>query len=181
MSEVIENSKTYGSSGNVPRDEVEKAILAYYKDMYRLAYSYVRNIEEAEDIVQESVYSAMKHTDSVKDIGKIKSFLLSVVVHKALDVLRKNVKVDSLDDNPEAENIGISDVYEDIDLKNALDVLSPTEKSVIMLRFFEDQPLKDIAATLNKNENTIKSILYRSLTKLKKVLENNEKEGRKNG
>jgi len=151
MSEVIENSKTYGSSGNVPRDEVEKAILAYYKDMYRLAYSYVRNIEEAEDIVQESVYSAMKHADSVKDIGKIKSFLLSVVVHKALDVLRKNVKVDSLDDNPEAENIGISDVYE------------------------------DIAATLNKNENTIKSILYRSLTKLKKVLENNEKEGRKNG
>lgn len=42
MSEVIENSKTYGSSGNVPRDEVEKAILAYYKDMYRLAYSYVK-------------------------------------------------------------------------------------------------------------------------------------------
>ena len=154
-------------------DDVEKAILTYYKDMYRIAYSYVRNVEEAEDIVQESVYSAIKNADSIKDFEKIKSFLMSIVVHKSLDILRKNRKVESLDDSVEAQNIGTFDIYEDIDLKNALDVLNPTEKSVVMLRYFEDEPLKDIAIALGKNENTIKSILYRSLEKLKKVLEKN--------
>lgn len=166
MSEVIEKPKA-------STDAVEKAILTYYKDMYRLAYSYVRNIEEAEDIVQESVYSAIRNVDSIQNFEKIKSFLLSIVVHKSLDLLRKNKKVESLDESIEAQNIGISDTYEDIDLKNALEVLNPTEKAVVMLRFFEDESLKDISAALGKNENTVKSILYRSLEKLKKVLEKN--------
>lgn len=152
------------------REEVEKAILTYYKDMYRLAFSYVRNEEEAEDIVQESVYSAMKHADSVRDIKKIKSFLLSIVVHKALDILKKNKKVISIEDNPEAENIGRNDKYEDVDLKNAIEILSPVEQTVIELRYFEDLQLNEIATALGKNENTVKTILYRSLSKLKKLL-----------
>lgn len=156
------------------REEVEKAILTYYKDMYRLAYSYVRNSEEAEDIVQDSVYAAMKHADSIKNIEKIKSFLLSIVVHRALDHLRKFQKIESIEDNPEAEAIGTLDRYENIDLKNALEILKPNEKTVIVLRYFEDLPLKDIAETMGKNENTVKTILYRSLTKLRTLLKETE-------
>ena len=44
---------------------------------------------------------------------------------------------------------------------------SEKEKAVVILRFFEDQKLSEIAKVLNENTNTVKTILYRSLKKLK--------------
>lgn len=46
-------------------------------------------------------------------------------------------------------------------------MLDEKERAVIVLRFFEDQKLKDIAGILNENTNTVKTILYRGLKKLK--------------
>ena len=46
--------------------KVEEMVLDSYEAMYRLAYTYVRNEEDALDIVQESVYKAIKHSSSVK-------------------------------------------------------------------------------------------------------------------
>ncbi|MEI3526184.1 MAG: sigma factor-like helix-turn-helix DNA-binding protein [Eubacteriales bacterium] len=53
-------------------------------------------------------------------------------------------------------------------------ILEPREKAVIVLRFFEDQKLEDIARTLQENTNTVKTILYRSLKKLRVELTEGE-------
>ena len=50
--------------------KVEEMVLDSYEAMYRLAYTYVRNEEDALDIVQESVYKAIKHSSSVKQEGE---------------------------------------------------------------------------------------------------------------
>lgn len=66
---------------------------------------------------------------------------------------------------------GKEDVYEDADLAVILDHLDPKDKAVIVLKYFEELKLKEIAEILGENENTIKSRLYRSLKKLKQNME----------
>lgn len=144
--------------------KVEETILDSYESMYRLAYTYVRREEDALDIVQESVYKAIKHSGSVKQEEYIKTWLWRIVINTALDFIRKNrkeVAVDTFYEN------GKEDIYRDFDTIDALKVLTEKEKAVVILRFFEDQKLSEIAKSLNENTNTVKTILYRSLKKLK--------------
>ena len=69
---------------------------------------------------------------------------------------------------------GQEDRYLDFDTLDALDILSEKERAVIVLRFFEDRKLQEIANALEENTNTVKSILYRSLKKLKAKLTEGE-------
>ena len=59
------------------------------------------------------------------------------------------------------------DKYEDIDLQRALDQLPEKYRTIIVLRYFEDMKIGDIAQILGENENTIKTRLYNALAKLK--------------
>lgn len=151
--------------------KVEETILDSYEAMYRLAYTYVRNEEDALDIVQESAYKAIKHSASVKQEIYIKTWLWRIVMNTALDFIRKNQKEIAVEDFYED---GKEDSYQDFDTIEALEILDEKEKAVVVLRFFEDQKLSEIARILNENTNTVKTILYRSLKKLKLKLTEGE-------
>lgn len=58
-----------------------------------------------------------------------------------------------------------------IDLRRALDALPEKDKAVVILRYFEDRKLEEIADILEENVNTVKSRLYRSIKKLRDHLE----------
>ena len=110
--------------------KVEEMVLDSYEAMYRLAYTYVRNEEDALDIVQESVYKAIKHSSSVKQEGYIKTWLWRIVMNTALDFIRKNQKeiaVDAFFEN------GKEDSYQDFDTIEALKVLTEKEKTELVL------------------------------------------------
>lgn len=143
---------------------VEEQILSSYEELYRIAYTYVRNENDALDIVQESVYKAMKSADSIKDKTYIKTWLCRIVMNTAVDFIRKNKKEIAAEILFEE---GTEDQYQDFDTIEALNILEEREKAVIILRYFEDRKIDEVAAVLNENVNTVKSILYRSLKKLK--------------
>lgn len=153
------------------QSKVEETVLDSYEAMYRLAYTYVRNEEDALDIVQESAYKAIKHSASVKQESYIKTWLWRIVVNTALDLIRKNKKEIAVETFFEQ---GSEDSYQDFDTIEALKVLTEKEKAVVVLRFFEDQKLSEIAKVMNENANTVKTILYRSLRKLKLELTEGE-------
>ena len=54
-----------------------------------------------------------------------------------------------------------------MDLQRALDLLSLQDKAVIIMKYFEDKKLEEIADILDENVSTIKSRLYRGVKKLK--------------
>ena len=54
---------------------VEQEILASYEKLYRLAFSYVKNEQDAMDVVQESVYKAMKNASQIKEKKYIKALI----------------------------------------------------------------------------------------------------------
>ncbi len=150
---------------------VEAALLEHYPSLYRLAYSYVKNPDDAMDIVQESAYKAILRAEEMKNEDTIKSWLCRITVNTALDALRKKRRETGLEYLPET---GEEDAYEDADLLHALDRLDAREKTVVTLRYFEDLKLSDIVAVTGENLSTVKSLLYRSLKKLRVTLSEGE-------
>ena len=66
---------------------------------------------------------------------------------------------------------GKEDKYENVDLQKAIDSLEKEDRIVIVLRYYEDMKLEDIAVILDEKLSTVKSRLYRSMKKLKMQLE----------
>ena len=62
---------------------------------------------------------------------------------------------------------GKEDIYQDVDLRQALDALPQEVRTVIVLRYFEDLTLEQIADVQEENVNTVKSRLYRGLKKMR--------------
>ena len=147
---------------------VEQEILASYEKLYRLAFSYVKNEQDAMDVVQESVYKAMKNASQIKEKKYIKTWLWRIVINTAVDATRRQSRFVS-DDQVQEE--GQEDRYEDTDIMVALDTLEEKERKVIMLKVFEEWTIREIADCLHENPNTGKSMLYRGLKKLRGKVE----------
>jgi RNA polymerase sigma-70 factor (ECF subfamily) len=125
---------------------VEKFVVDHQKNIYRLAYSYVHNKDDALDIVQESIYKAMKTKAELRDPSELKSWFYRIVVNTALDLLRKRKRVQPTDDEQlYAFMDGVEDAYTDIDLERTLEDLPEMYRTVIVLRFFEDLTLEEVA------------------------------------
>jgi len=138
------------------------------ENVYRLSYSYVKNKEDALDIVQDSIYKAISSIDLLKDHDAVKSWYFRIVVNTSLDFLRKQKKVQVVDEETiESNSPGTEDVYQDIDLERTLDDLPDKYRSVIVLRYFEDLKIEEVAEVLNENVNTIKTRLYQALQLLR--------------
>lgn len=144
--------------------KIEQILLENYNRYYRLAYSYVHNEADAGDIVQNGAYKAILNSDKLKKEEYAATWLYRIMLNEIFRFLKKEAPV-SLDEI-EAE-MGREDVYEDIDLRRALDRMTPEDKAVVELKYFEDMKFEEIAEVLGENVSTVKSRLYRSLKKLK--------------
>jgi len=154
---------------NQLREEDFLALVEKNQDkMYRIAYSYVRNKEDALDVVQEAVYKGYISYSKLKQVAYAETWLIRIVINVAKDILRLNKRIVPL----EMEQLNIQGssesniVYEQIAVHQALDKLNEHERSVIILRYFEDMKLLDVAKLLEKPISTIKSTLYRALKKM---------------
>ena len=90
------------------------------------------------------------------------------MINTALDLIRKRKKEELSDTVPEAV---WEDCYGDVDLQYMLTRLDARSRAVIILRYFEDMRLEDIANAMDENLNTVKARLYRTLKKLRLDLE----------
>lgn len=146
------------------QQQIENEILQSYQSLYRLAYNYVKNPDDAMDVVQESAYKAILHADEMRFRETVKGWLCRIVVNTALDLIRRRKRESLTEEIPET---GREDTYENIDVMRALDTLDEREKTVVMLRFFQDMKLSEISSITGESLSSVKSILYRSLRKLK--------------
>lgn len=143
---------------------VHQNLVENYEKYYRLAYSYVHNEADAQDIVQEAAYKAIFKSDTLKSPEYAGTWIYRIMVNEALGFLRKKNKVQPAAEVDTGKHL---DTYRDFDLEEALEELEPMEKTIITLRFFEDFKLEQIALITNENISTVKSRLYRALKKLR--------------
>ena len=143
---------------------INELLIQNYEKYYRIAFGYVHNGTDAMDIVQEGAYKAIYHSDKLKKQEYADTWICRIMINEAMEFFRKQ-NVDYA--NMEVLDVGREEEYEDVDLQKAIDRLSPEEKKVVLLRYFEDMSLNQVAEIAGENLNTVKSRLYRALDKLK--------------
>ena len=150
------------------QQQVEAQILASYPSLFRLAYTYMRNADDAMDVVQESVCKAISRYDGIRNEQAIRNWLCRIVVNTAMDQLRRRKREITVEQMPES---GYEDTYSNLDLQRLLNGLNDRERTIVVLRFFEDMRLQDIAEITGENPNTVKTTLYRCLKKMRIQME----------
>ncbi|OWZ85030.1 RNA polymerase subunit sigma-70 [Natranaerobius trueperi] len=154
--------------------ELENYLINNREAHYRLAYSYLKNKEDALDVLQESTYKAFRTLEKQNSNLKIKSWFYKILINTSIDFIRKHKKITLVDDIDFQENQ--KDYYKDLDLEKALDNLDEHLKSIIILRYFEDFKLEEIGKILDVNTNTVKTRLYKALKLLRVDLEENKED-----
>ena len=149
------------------RQLLAEHIVSGQADFYRLAYSYVKNRDAALDVVQESIVKALTKVESLREPAYLKTWFYRILLNESMNYFRSSKRVlpydESLPDRAEPP----PDPAERLDLYDAIDRLGEKEKAVIRLRFFEDLKLEEIARVTNTNLNTVKSRLYKGLSRLR--------------
>ena len=156
--------------------EVTDILVEYIKEnqnkLYRIAFSYTKEEESALDIVQESIEKALKNIHQLKTTEYVKTWFYRILINESLQYVKKNKKLImySIDDL-EKDIYWEEDIQkDDIDIYKCVQKLNDKLKTVIILRFFEDMKIEEIAKVTNTNVNTVKSRLYKALEEFKKAV-----------
>ena len=138
-------------------------IIENQNKFYRLAYSYVRNREDALDVVQ----SALEHYQTLRSQEAIRTWFYRILVNECLMILRNRKQTFTEDENLEEASYEEQGFERWDDLYDSIGRLEPDTQMIIKLRFFEELPLKEIAQIMEMNLSTVKAKLYRGLKWLK--------------
>ena len=142
-----------------------------YADMvYRIAYRYVKNSIDTDDVFSEVFLAYFKKERTFESEEHRKAWLIRVTINCAKDLLSQRAQLQQLHEETLPDQTAIdTDTY--MDLHNAIEALRPEYREVIKLYYLDDLSVKEIAQILHKNENTIKTQLFRARETLKSVLE----------
>lgn len=149
---------------------IEQTLLHNYDKYYRLAKSYTHNSDDAFDIVQNGACRAIMAGKKLRNEAFVETWIYRIMLNEIFRFCKSNKNIIFVPQDM-APELGHEDTYENFDLQVALDRLNPKDKSVVILKYFEDMKLFEIAQVLNEKESTVKSRLYRSLEKLRLQLE----------
>ena len=138
---------------------------------YRLAFSYLKNREEALDAVQGAVCRAWEQQDGLREPGAIRAWFYRILIHTCIDLLRQRkricyVPLEHLDTESYEDPLPADD-----SLSSQVDALPTEIATVIRLRFYEELSLKEISAITGAPLSTVKTRLYTGLKKLRVSLE----------
>lgn len=144
--------------------------------MFRLAYSIVLNREDAEDVVSESILKAYSHLAGLKDAKKIKAWLFQIIANESKTCLRKRKRIE-LTEDPSLFSVKENKAETPYDLLEYVYQLGESFREVILLYYFEEFRVKEIAGILAISEGTVKSRLSRAREALKEALEQDNQKG----
>ncbi len=151
---------------------VEETLLAKYDQYYRLAYRYAHEEADAFDIVQSGACKAIRSSHTLRNEEYVQTWLYRIMLNECFQYLKrpKHLSYEAMQDEKGRHADATEDHYADVDLQRALNALADKDRAVIILKYFEDRKISEIAEILDENENTVKSRLYRSMKKLQVIL-----------
>ena len=138
--------------------------------MFNLSMSILCNEDDAADAAQEAICTAYRKLDALRDHTKFKAWILRILANECYRILRDKRRYMQVETLPETE---VFDVYQDgpSALWQAVSRLNEDMRSVIVLFYYEDFNIKEIASILKISEANAKTRLSRARKRLKAMLE----------
>ena len=152
------------------REKLETYVTENINKIYRLAFSYVKNEHDAEDVVNESVRRALDGIEQLRNDEFLGTWFFRIVINTSNTYLKSKSKLIYLDEIVE-DSLTSEDKYQDTDLYDAVMKLDSKYRIVIILKFYEDMTIERISGILDENISTVKTRLYKALKKLRLEIE----------
>ena len=143
--------------------------LKQYKDtVYRIAYTYLQNTADAEDISQETFLKFYLRETPFPDEGSEKAWLIRVTINHCKSRLRapwhtRRLPLEELPDTPVFDDPAQRELYD------AVLALPQAYRIVLYLFYYEDMPTKEIAAVLHISQNAVTTRLTRAREALRRA------------
>lgn len=141
----------------------------YQKELYRLAFHILKNKEDAEDALQETLYRAYSHLGQLKNPEYFKTWMVRILLNTAFEMQKK--RKNNLDLDEYNDVIGKSeDITTKIMLETVIREMDEKYQHVIFLYYYENYSVKEISEILNVSVMNVKQRLSRSRKILKEKL-----------
>jgi RNA polymerase sigma-70 factor (ECF subfamily) len=147
-----------------------------YRDLVlALAFDFLKEYESAKDVAQDVFMKAFKNIGDFEEKSRFSSWLYRITVNACLDARKSDTrrrrylfsKIDQAESDYRIEESNQSNGLDD-SLSKEINNLSDQQRAAIVLRYFHDKSVREIAEVLDCTENTVRSHLYRALHKLDK-------------
>ncbi len=151
----------------IKKEEFERLVIENQFSMYRLAMSILKNSNDAEDAVSETVLTAYEHLSSLKKNDSFKAWMMTILVNVSKKMLRKKKRVVLYDD------LGLFEKSTDegsCEMWEAVLTLNAKYAKVVILYYYEGFSTREIARILHIPEGTVKSRLSRARSKLQQII-----------
>ncbi|RDW17092.1 RNA polymerase subunit sigma-70 [Oceanobacillus chungangensis] len=142
---------------------------AYKVDLYKTAIAYLRNQDDAIEALQEVTYRAYKNIRMVKEATYIKTWLIRIMINYCNDQLKRNKQIVINDEIIVTH--GIFENYTEMELRDAMQDLDERSREILMMKYFHDLKIKEIALVLECPEGTVKTWLNKALKELRKRID----------
>ncbi len=169
------DKKLFEALKNIKQGNIEAFTIIFERfSLYllKIAYRYLKNIHDAEDIVEDVFIGFIKNIKSIRENTSPLSYLYRAVINRSLNKLKKFnsntiIEIDYHSLSPEEHYFKKKKIE---NVKNAIEELPPIFKEVVKLKIYDELSYKDIAKALNIKIGTVMSRLSRAKKRLKEKL-----------
>ncbi len=174
-----------GRAKNGDRLALKALVERHQNDVFYLALGLLGQRSEAEDAMQEVMIKAIKALPRFRGDSGFATWLYRITHNTCLDHIRRqrwSQVTESMDENPGmAEHWATPDPADDPgrvtasaelgrELMAAMDTLTPAERSVFVLRQFQELSTRETAEVLSRAEGSVKNLLFRAMRKLREAM-----------
>lgn len=156
------------------REAFGELIIMHQEYLYKLAYMYTKNEQDALDAVQECAMRAMISMNKLREPEYFRTWITRILINSIYKAQKKYKNSSPFEDyNGTAQEQTLS-IEEKTDLYDAIDLLPPTYKTVVILQYFQGMKIKDIAEVMNIPQGSVKAYLHRAKELLRRQLDDEE-------
>ena len=149
------------------RTEFSEQVNIHRYQLYIIAYTILKNEHDAQDAVCSAILKAYEHLDQLKDSRKFKAWIIAITKNEALQFKRRQMELPG-DGKVESMLPPVKDNYNE--LWDIVQELSEEYRLVIVMFYYNDLTIKEIAKALDIPVGTVKSRLNRGREQIKEAL-----------
>ncbi|TFE19422.1 sigma-70 family RNA polymerase sigma factor [Cohnella luojiensis] len=135
--------------------------------LYRIAFAYLRSESDALEALQEATCRAYAKLRKLKEPQYFHTWLIRILIHYCIDEQKRMSKASSLPIEASPNKDPHATLDDRLELEAAIERLNPQQQHIIILKYYHDMTLTEIARLLKKPEGTIKTWLNKALTQLR--------------
>ena len=154
----------------IDKDTFCRLVRQNEKAMYSVSFSILSNESDAADAISEALYRAYKNLDTLKNEYAFKPWILRIVRNCAVELVRSNKNLLSIDDVEVEESSGENDIVTALTLSKAVEQLKQPYKEVVVLYYYEDLSIAQISKITGASVVTAKQQLSRARKMLRDML-----------